>query len=161
MQLLQKGHKRIAAITGPKSVSTAKERLVGYLRALSDSGILYDDSLVISEENDFATGYRGLDTLMRLPDRPTAVVTTNYNITMGLITAAREQGIGIPEQLDIFGFDGVETCSMLRPPVPVVCQPEQELGQLAGRYLIERLEGYKGESRVTRLACRLSSISYI
>ena len=155
-RLIDNGHRRIAAITGPKSVFTAKERLVGYLRALSDHGILYDDALVISENNDFATGYRGLEMLLDLPDRPTAVFATNYDITIGLITAARERGIRIPEDIDIFGFDCVEICTMMKPPVPVVHQPEQQIGQTAAQYLIERLEGYSGPPRVTRLDCRLA-----
>ena len=155
--LIGRGHRRIAAITGPKSVSTSKERLVGYLRALSDEGILYDDALVISERNDFATGYRGLDSLMQLPDCPTAVMTANHDITVGLITAARERGIAIGEELEIFGFDCLDICSMLRPPVPVIHQPEQEIGQTAARYLIQRLEGYAGEPRLTRLSCSVNT----
>lgn len=154
-RLVQRGHRRIAAITGPKSVFTAKERLVGYLRALSDHGIIYDDALVISDENDFATGYRGFDTLMQQPDRPTAIFTTNYDITIGLVTAAREQGVHIPEQLDIFGFDCVEICTMMKTPLPVVHQPEQLIGQTAAAYLIDRLEGYGGPPRTTRLDCKI------
>lgn len=155
-RLIHKGHRRIAIITGPKSVFSAKERLVGYLRALSDHNILYDDELVICDDNIFGTGYRGCDTLMKLADRPTAVFTTNYNITIGLVTAARERGIRIPEDLDIFGFDCVEICTMMRPPLPVVHQPEQELGRTAANYLIERLSGYTGEPRITRLPCIIS-----
>lgn len=155
-RLVKKGHHRIAAITGPKSVLTAKERQVGYLRALSEQGIAYDDALFISGGNNFATGYRGIDALMQLPEPPTAVVTTNHDITIGLVTAARERGIRIPEELDIFGFDCVEICRMMRPPIPVVHQPEQEIGQIAAQYLLERLEGYSGEPRVTRLKCQLS-----
>ena len=155
-RLIEKGHRRIAAITGPKSVFTAKERQVGYLRALSEHGILYDDALFISGGNDFATGYRGFETLMQLPEPPTAVVTTNHDITIGLVTAARERGAHIPEDLDIFGFDCVDICAMMRPPLPVVHQPEQEIGQMAAQYLMERLEGFSGPPRVTRLKCRLS-----
>ena len=154
--LIEKGHRRIAAVTGPKSVFTAKERQVGYLRALSENGILYDDALFISGENDFATGYRSIETLMRLPDPPTAVVATNHDITIGLVTAARERGIRIPEDLDIFGFDCVEIYTMMRPPLPVVHQPEEKIGQTAAKYLLERLEGYTGPARVTRLKCQLS-----
>ena len=156
-RLVDRGHRRIAAITGPKSVFSARERLVGYLRALSDRGILYDDSLVISDENTFATGYRGCDTLLTLPERPTAVFATNYDITIGLITAAREKGIRIPEELDIVGFDCLEVCAMMNPPMPVVHQPEAEIGQKAASYLIERLEGFSGPSRTTRFRCRLVS----
>lgn len=155
-RLLQKGHRKVAAVTGPKSVSTSKERLVGYLRALSDGGIMYDDEVVISENNDFATGYRSCEVLMQLEERPTAVLATNYDITMGMITAAHERGVRIPEDLDIYGFDCVDICTMMKPPVPVVQQPEQEIGTTAARYLIQRLEGYAGEPRIVRLPCKLS-----
>lgn len=152
--LIQKGHRRTAIVTGPKSVFTAKERQIGYLRALSDHGVLYDDELFISDENTFATGYRGGKHLLSLQDRPTAIVSTNYDITVGLITAAREMGVRIPEDVNIVGFDCVEVCTMMDPPLPVIQQPEQLIGQTAAAYLLERMGGYTGKSRVTRLPCR-------
>lgn len=155
VNLIDKGHRRIAMISGPKYVFTAKERQVGYLRALSDHNILFDDTLFISDENAFATGYNGCRTLLGLEERPTAVITTNYDITIGLITAARERGLRIPDDLDVFGFDRVDVCTMMKPPLPVIHQPEQLMGQTAAQYLIQRLEGYHGESRLTRLKCRI------
>ena len=155
-QLIQRGHRRIAAITGPKSVYSAKERLVGYLRALSDHNILYDDNLVISGPYDFGTGYRALDLLLNQPDPPTAVFTTNYDFTIGLVTAVRERGLNIPESLDIFGFDCVQICTMMRPPLPVIHQPEEEIGRTAAEYMIQRLEGYTGAPRITKLKCKLN-----
>ena len=128
---------------------------MGYVSALSDHGILYDDSLVISATNEFATGYRGFGELMKLSDPPTAVLATNYDITLGLVTAAREQGVKIGEDMDFFGFDCVEVCSMLRPPIPVVHQPESLIGTTAAQYLIDRLDGYSGEPRLTRLSCNM------
>ena len=154
--LIDRGHRRVAIITGPKSVYSAKERLVGYLRALSDHSILYDDSLVISGPYEFATGYRALDALLNLSDPPSAIFTTNYDFTIGLVTAARERGINIPEELDIFGFDCVEICTMINPPLPVVQQPEAEIGKVAAEYLIQRLEGYTGDARITKLKCKLN-----
>ncbi len=154
-ELIGRGHRRIGIISGPKSVFTAKERQVGYLRALSDHGILYDDQLMISDQNVFATGYRGCETLLQLEDRPTAIVTTNYDITIGLFTAVREQGLRIPDDIDIFGFDCVDVCSMMKPPLPVVYQPEQEIGQTAAKYLVDRLSGYSGEARIIRLKCNI------
>lgn len=152
-RLIRKGHKRIAIVTGSRSVFSARERLMGYISALSDHNILYDDSLVISASNEFATGYRGFNALMQLPDPPTAVFATNYDITLGLITAARERGVKIGQDLDVFGFDCVEVCTMMQPPLPVVHQPEAEIGKTAAQYLIDRLGGYTGEPRVTRLNC--------
>jgi len=154
-RLIRMGHRRIAIVTGPRSVFSARERLMGYIRALSDHGILYDDSLVISAENEFGTGYRGFDALMQLPNPPTAVFATNYDITIGLITAARERGVQIGKDMDVCGFDCVEVCTMMQPPLPVVHQPEDLIGQTAAGYLIDRLSGFTGESRITRLKCNL------
>ena len=154
-RLLDQGHSRVAIITGPKSVFTARERMVGYLRALSDRHILYDDQLIICGENDFATGYRSCETLMQQSDRPTAVFTTNYDITLGFITAARERGLHIPEDVDVFGFDSVETCSMMKPPLPVVQQPDHLIGKTAAEFLLDRLDGYSGDARFTRLKCHI------
>ena len=153
--LIHKGHRRVGLISGPKTVLTAKERQVGYLRALSDHDIVYDDALMILGPNEFATGYLGFESLLALEEPPTAVFTTNYNLTMGLITAAREQGMKIPESLDVFGFDCADICSMLKPPLPVVHQPEHEMGRLAAQYLIDRLEGFDGPPRITELKCRI------
>ena len=153
--LILRGHRRIAIITGPKSVYSAKERLVGYLRALSDHNIRYDDNLVISGQYEFATGYRALEPLLELPEPPTAVFVTNYDFTIGLVTAAREKGLSIPDQLDIYGFDCVEICTMMNPPLPVIQQPESEIGRIAAEYMIQRLEGYTGDPRVVKLKCKL------
>ncbi len=153
--LIQKGHRRIAIIAGPKSVFTAKERQVGYLRALSDHGVLYDDALFISGGNEFATGYLGGKKLLTLEDRPTAIISTNYDITVGLITAARELGVKVPAEVGIVGFDCVEVCTMMNPPLPVIHQPEQLIGQTAAGYLLERVAGSTAPSRVTRLECKL------
>lgn len=153
--LFQQGHRRIGIISGPRSVSTARERLAGYLRALKDNGVFYDDTLAVSGENAFATGYQGLITLMGLENPPTAIFSTNYDITLGLITAARERDVRIPEQVSIFGYDCVEVCSMMTPTLPVVHQDEQELGRLAASYLIERIEGSEVPPRLTRLRSQL------
>ena len=153
--VFRKGHRRIAIITGPKSVYSAKERLMGYLRALSDFGIFYDDNLVINGQMDFFTGYLACGSLLNQPDPPTAIVAANYDITIGLVTAARERGLDIPEDVDVFGFDCVEICSMLQPPLPVVHQPEERIGQIAAEYLVDRLNGYAGEPRQVVLKCSI------
>ena len=157
-RLLGKGHRRIAIITGPKSVFTAKERLIGYLRALSDYDIPYDDALVCSGDLVFSTGYNGFSQLMKEPSPPTAIVCTNYDITLGVITAAQERGIRLPDQIDLFGFDSVEVCSLMTPSLPVAQQPESEIGHTAAQYLLDRLNGYEGDARQSRLENRLLNL---
>ena len=153
--LIKKGHRRIAIITGPKSVLTAKERLVGYLRALSDHDIAYDDSMVVNGELSFATGYQSFLKLMNTPNAPTAIFCTNHDITMGCITAARERSDQHSGKIDFFGYDSLESCSIMTPSIPVVHQPEDEIALTAAVYLIDRLNGYEGAIRQSRLNSRL------
>ncbi len=147
----QKNHQRIAIVTGPQSVLTSKERMVGYLRALSDYDVPYDDAVVFTGELSFATGYQSAVQMMSMDTPPTAVISTNYDITIGLTTALRERGYRIPEEIDVFGYDSVEVCRMMTPPLPVVQQPEELMGRTAGAYLIDRLVGFDGPPRQIRL----------
>lgn len=151
--LIEKGHQKIAIISGPKSVFSAKERQIGYLRALNDHDVLYIDDYFVTGENTFTTGYQGCETLLALPDPPTAVVATNYNITLGMITALHDRGLHCPGDIDAVGFDCVEVCTMMKPSLPVIYQPEAQIGQTAALYLMERLDGYTGPVRQTRLPC--------
>jgi len=151
--LIEKGHRKIAILSGPKSVFTAKERQIGYLRALADHNVLFREDFFITGENTFATGYQGCEALLALPEPPTAILATNHNITMGLVTVLREQGLHFPDDVDVVGFDCADICSMMKPPLPVIHQPELLIGQTAAKYLIQRLEGYTGPARLTRLPC--------
>lgn len=151
--LISKGHQKIAIISGPKSVFSAKERQIGYLRALTDHDVLFIDDYFVTGENTFTTGYQGCEALLALPDPPTAVITTNYNITLGMVTALRDRGLRCPEDIDAVGFDCVEICTVMKPSLPVIYQPEAQIGQTAAHYLMERLDGYNGPARQTRLPC--------
>ncbi len=150
-QLLSQGRQKIAFINGPETVYTAKERMSGYLRGLSQAGVQYDPQLVRSGDYTFSTGYRCLHELMALPQPPDAIIMSNYDLTLGAITAAHELSIRIPEQTALYGFDCKDVCGIMVPPIPVILQPEAEIGKLAAEYLLQRLNGFDGEPRITRL----------
>ena len=149
--LIRQGHRRIALITGHTYIFTAKERLVGYLRALADHKIPYDDALVFSGDFHFTTGYQSFQAMTALPDPPTAVCCVNDNITVGVIAAAKEYTAAGNKPIAVFGYDCVDVCSIMTPSIPVVHQAEDEIGRLAGTYLMERLNGFNGPPRVSRL----------
>ena len=154
-RLINDGHRRVALISGPASVYTARERMVGYLRALSDHQIPYDDTLVATGPYSFTTGYQSFKKLMEQPDPPTAIFCVNYDMSIGVITAAQELGYHIPKDIDFLAFDCVEICSLMSPPIPVIRQPEMGIGQTAGAYLLQRLGGFDGPARTTCLKCEL------
>ncbi len=154
-RLIERGHRRIAVVGGASAVLTARERLAGYLQALEQNGILYDSALARSGELTFTFGHESSRALMALDDPPTAIFSTNHDITMGVITAVRELGLRIPEDVDVFGYDCVSVYTAMSPPLPVVHQPEREIGRTAAACLIDRLNGYEGPSRHHRLPCEL------
>jgi DNA-binding LacI/PurR family transcriptional regulator len=102
------------------------------------------------------TGYKALDTLLQLPDPPTAIFATSYDLTIGLITALRERGLNISKDLEVIGFDCMEICTIMNPPLPVVYQPETDIGKTAAEFMIQRLDGYMGEPRVATLKCKFT-----
>lgn len=153
--LIAQGHRRIGMVVGSSNISTSRERLVGYLRALSDSGIPYDDSLVCSGGYLFSTGYQSFQRLMELESPPTAILGGNNDITIGIIAADRDRQNGGSPPVTIFGYDCVDVCSIMRPRIPVVQQPEAEIGRTAGLYLLDRLSGFDGAPRISRLKSTL------
>lgn len=153
--LIAQGHRRIGLIVGNTNITTSKERLVGYLRALSDHDIPYDDSLVCSGGYLFSTGYQSFQQLMSLSSPPSAILGGNNDITIGVIAADRDQQNRGGTPTAIFGYDCVDVCNIMRPRIPVVQQPEAEMGRTAGLYLLDRLSGYGGEPRISRLKSTL------
>ena len=97
--LLALGHRRIGAIIGPPTWLASRERVNGFHAALAGAGIAPDRSLEIPSDFEIGGGYAAAAKLLDRPDRPTAIFGFNDNIAIGVIRAARERGIGIPEDI--------------------------------------------------------------
>jgi LacI family transcriptional regulator len=134
--LLDLGHRRIGFITGNMAVDSARARLDGYCDALSERGLALDPQLVV--EGDFLQP-RALATarqLLRLPDRPTAIFASNDLSAFGVLDAARELGLRVPEDLSVVGFDDIPQAAYARPMLTTVRQPLEEMGRVATRMLL-------------------------
>lgn len=125
--LLEKGHKRIGLLGTGQTTLTAIERYNGYAKALEDAGIAEDQSLV-GFGNNFASGaYRQARRFLRLRNRPTAIFATNYDTTLGAITAINELGLSVPEDISVVGFDNLSVAKVFNPSLTIVAQPMQEI----------------------------------
>jgi DNA-binding LacI/PurR family transcriptional regulator len=159
--LAQLGHSRIAMISGPASVSTAKERLRGYEQALRAAGIPVSAELVQYADFRQAGGYRAMQNLLALSDRPTAVFAGSNLMTLGALQAIHEAGLRIPDELAIIGFDDMPWAVSLQPPLTVVAQPAFDVGVAAARLLLERIAKPSAAPKQitldTRLVIRASS----
>ena len=140
-QFIIRGHKKIAIITGPSNIYTAKERLKGYYRAFEDYDMTIDQSLVLEGDYKVNSGYNLLKQLMSQSESPTAVFVTNYEMTLGAIIAINEDNIMIPEELSIIGFDNLELMSVVKPKLSLVSQPIKEIGECVAKILLRRIQG--------------------
>ena len=137
--LLALGHTRIGIITGPEKMMCSKARLDGYTSALAEHGIEADPELIT--EGDFTTsgGYAQSISLLKRPNRPTAIFAGSDLQAMGVYEAARQLGLRIPEDLSVVGFDDVQTAAFLGPALTTVRQPLQDMARAAVRMLVEAL----------------------
>lgn len=145
--LIELGHRRIGFITGNQEMGCAVDRLAGYRHALARAGIEHDPTIV--KEGDFhePLAYQRAIELVTMEGRPTAIFASNDLTAFGVIDAARDAGLKVPEDLSVIGFDDIPGASYSNPPLTTVRQPLLEMGRLATRMLFERIADPKLDVR--------------
>lgn len=139
--LIALGHRRIGMIVEDENVSTARERRAGYAEALEGAGIPLDSALVSRATADPHGGLVGMQTLLRLAERPTAVFTVNNLVALGAIEAVRAAGLEVPDDVALVCYDDIEYASRLYPFLTVMLQPAETFGSLGTQLLFERIAG--------------------
>ncbi|HET7568051.1 MAG TPA: LacI family DNA-binding transcriptional regulator [Gaiellaceae bacterium] len=153
--LLDLGHRRIAAITGPKGWVATDDRLRGFHAALAAAGIMPDPKLEVAADFEIGGGERAAHALLDLAEPPTAIFAFNDNMAVGAIQAARARGVRVPEQLSVVGFDDTEQATIVTPTLTTVRQPLAEMGRMAVSLLVRLLERQRFETLHVELATRL------
>ncbi|MDA3879245.1 MAG: LacI family DNA-binding transcriptional regulator [Prolixibacteraceae bacterium] len=141
--LIKRGYKRIAYIAGMQSIPSSRYREMGYKKALEDNGMTFDETLVRFGNSKHQSGVELCRELLSLPEPPDAVFTGNNLITLGALETIHSQGLKIPGDIAIVGFDDMYWASSLNPPLTAVRQPAIEIGRRAGELLIQRISDTK------------------
>ncbi len=144
--VLSLGYERIAYITGPQEVSTARERLAGFLNALELAG----RRPVTAQCGHFTyeSGY-GVAAKLLKEFEVEAIMAANDLMALGAINAAEEAGLRVPEDLGVAGFDHVSWAAFVRPNLTSVEVPAYRMGQVAATQVLS------AELRETRLKTKL------
>lgn len=141
-RLLERGHRKVGIVVGPAGVYTADMRLAGYRAALEEYGLEYEERLVCRANLTVEGGYRQMRRLLKEAKDMTAVFVTNYEMTLGALIALNKEGVQIPQELSIVGFDNIMDLSrVFRPSLTIVSQPMEQIGIQAARLMLERLSG--------------------
>jgi DNA-binding LacI/PurR family transcriptional regulator len=153
--LVALGHRRIAAITNAPLVYTAaQERLTGYREALTAAGLPVEETLIETGDFDAPSGHQAMRQLL---DRTTfdAVFVGSDVVALGAIGALREAGIRVPHDCSVVSFDDIPLAAYFDPPLTTIRLPASELGQAAGRALLERIADPSADARRTLLPTEL------
>ena len=139
--LIQLGHTRLAMITGPLHLTNAKERLVGFKRAIKEARLHLSPGYTQETTFDKQGGYAKTLILLRLIPRPTAIFAGNDMIALGALLAIRDAGLRCPEEISLMGFDDLDLAETTNPSLSSVSQSGYQLGSEAARLLLDRRAG--------------------
>lgn len=153
--LVANGHRRIGLLRDDSRIFTAQERLAGYQKSLTTHGIGIDEALVSVSRSTVEHAIEATIRLFSGRNRPTALFTVDSLMTQGALLALRSMGLSIPHDVSLVGFDDFNLATFTDPQITVVAQPIAEIGPLAARLLLERLEGKKLAPRHKRFPTRL------
>ncbi|MFN8110270.1 MAG: LacI family DNA-binding transcriptional regulator [Thermoleophilia bacterium] len=157
--LLDLGHRRIAFIgdppANPYGFTSSVDRRTGYTNALVAHGITPDPAYIAEGAHDREVAYGLTEALMDGPmPPPTAVFVASDTQALGVLAAARDRGLRVPDDLSVIGFDDIETAELVG--LTTVRQPLQHSGELAARLLLQAIRGEDPDPMLTTLRIELS-----
>lgn len=162
--LAELGHRRIAILKEDTDTKSNRERIYGCQQAMIAAGIEPDERLVSIGGFTVQSGKEAMTELLKLDNPPTAVFACNDLLAIGAIQAAREQGLQLPADLSVVGFDNTILATIIDPPLTTIGQPIQEIGRQAVELLVQEIKGEKTlKQRVVllpELVVRSSSLAY-
>ncbi|MCS5734080.1 LacI family DNA-binding transcriptional regulator [Herbiconiux daphne] len=153
--LIELGHRRIGFVAGRPDLRSAGLRDAGYRRALGEAGIPFDPSLVRVGLYQRETAREPALSLLRSPDRPTAVFAANDLSAIAIVQVAAELGLEVPGDLSVVGFDDIPEASQMNPALTTIRQPMQKLGAAAAGLLVALMNGETPAQTHIRLPTRL------
>ncbi|MBE3724421.1 substrate-binding domain-containing protein [Vibrio parahaemolyticus] len=149
--LIDCGHTEIGYITGPFMKHQAQMRYEGYKRAMNEAGLEFNANWIIESDFECEGGYQAFKKMAERGTLPSSIFVSNDMMAMGVINAANELGIKVPDDLSIIGYDDIHIAKFMSPSLTTIHQPKYRLGQAAVETLVRRLDDKSNEAQVVQL----------
>lgn len=127
--LIGRGHERIAFMTRPQLTTANESRLQGYVDALQEAGIERDAQLIVETRLEPQSGRQPTQALLALDEWPTAIFAFHDLVALDVMQVLRENGLSVPEDIAVMGFDGLRAGLMTQPNITTIAQPLERIGQ--------------------------------
>ena len=148
--LLAQGRRRIAYCGVKNHFNSSHKRYEGYARALQSFGIETDKEIVFDGNYGFRSAYRLTEEKIRSGKKFDALFTISDRMAAGAISAILANGLRVPEDVAVVGFDNIDISYMMKPTITTVSQPKKELGREAFLSLLERMDGRMPENKILK-----------
>jgi LacI family transcriptional regulator len=135
--LLKNGHHDIGLVEGIKGFKSTMERREGYLKALIDHNVPIKNKYIIQGNYDMESGYKAMEKLLSLDHPPTAVFCSNDDMAIGAINAAFANGLMVPRDISVVGFDDIEFARYTNPSLTTVKRPIEKISSLGAKKILE------------------------
>ncbi len=147
--LLELGHTRVGMIGGPPAMLCSRARADGYRAALETAGLPVDPQLIRWGTFHVEDGYEHASALLELPEPPSAIFAGNDLQAFGVYEAARQQGLTVPSDLSVVGFDDLPMARWVGPPLTTIRQPLTEMAATAARLVLGQGDAERVELATT------------
>lgn len=127
--LKQLGHKRIAYIGGSAGITISDHRVEAFKRVVAEAGLKVRQEQIVVGDYRISGGESGMEAVLRLKERPTAVLCTNDLTAIGALRVARKHGLDVPKDISLIGFDDIDLADIIHPPLTTVRLPRVELAK--------------------------------
>ena len=156
------GHRQIGLVLGSPNLYTTNQRLTGYLNALNEAGIKPTEEYIRYGDYTMDGGYQAVLDLLKLKNRPTALFVTNFEMTLGTMLALQHNGVRVPEDLSVIGFDKLELFGEIFPNLTLIRQPQLSIGRESANLMLDMLSNEEsGGCRIVTLTTELTEGSSV
>lgn len=138
--LIGLGHTRIGMVTGSTTLICGRDRISGYLEALQTNNLPVDKRLIFYGDWQPESGERAFNYFFGMEQQPTAIFCANDHMALGVMRSAIDNGLQLPRDLSIFGYNDITYSGFLTPSLTTRSQPLEEIGEKAVDILIKTIE---------------------
>jgi len=155
--LAGKNHKKIALVTGEKSIITNYDRYIGYTKGIYENDITLNSNYIKFGQFGFEFGEKSILDLLDLKERPTAVIAGNSFIAAGILLMAKKNKISIPDDLSLISFGNISNSQLITPKLTFIDEKVDEIGEKASDLLLTNLRNEESKIRQIKIKTKINS----
>lgn len=138
---IQLGHQRIAYISPPQDMTFSKLRIQGFYETMAAHHLPIPNDYLVEGDLSETSGYRAAEFLLKLPQRPSAIMTGNDSMALGVMSCIQQRGLRVGEDIAVGGFDDIPAAEHVHPGLTTIRQPIYQIGEQLTRTLLNLIAG--------------------